>query len=77
MNYSIKHIRKLRDKVNIIVLSCILSGCAGTIITKENALKECPFFNVQCKSIKDVPSYPIQIVGKEIGSICNGNQWGC
>jgi hypothetical protein len=63
--------------VKILFLCLIVSGCAGTIITKDNALKECPYFNVQCETVIDAPEYPILIVGKDVVNTCNNNQWGC
>ena len=61
----------------IIIIVHILSSCAGTVITRENAFKECPFLNVTCESVNDSPEFPTKIVGKDIGHYCSGNSSGC
>ena len=65
------------NKIIIIIIVHILSSCAGTVITKQNAYKECPFLNVSCNSVNNNPEFPTKIVGKDIGYFCSDNTRGC
>jgi hypothetical protein len=65
-------------KIIIIFIAVQLClACSGTIITRQNALKQCPIFNVKCNSIKDVADFPVKIVGQEIEHHCMLNSRGC
>ena len=59
------------------LLILCLCNCAGTVVTKQNALAQCPYFNVQCKSINEAPEFPIKVVGNKISLFCDGNDTGC
>ncbi len=59
------------------MFSLVLNGCAGTIITKNNAIKECPFFNVPCEKLNNAPEYPVNIVGEDISTYCLKETIGC
>ena len=59
------------------LLILCLCNCAGTVVTKQNALAQCPYFNVQCKSINEAPEFPIKVVGNKVSLFCDGNKNGC
>ena len=49
----------------------------GTVITKDNALKECPILNVKCDKVLETKEPEIRYVGENVKSFCNNNEWGC
>lgn len=59
--------------IRLIIICVMLSSCAGTVITRDNALKKCWSFGIKARTlVPESEPFKVVYVGKDIDDYCRG-----